>query len=176
MIGDLALIIKNDFNQRCDDKATLKKIEETTEMLNRELKTDVFKTFQDAEFNDYKVVDTRKKGEFIEIDTFNGFWMVDTGWRYHQYFQIYDGKLWLREMMAKYVRLLGATEAYVCIEYNAWNSKFWKEEKTTFLDWFAGCTAELGHPIETLDLDDATNFYTEKPDYKEPVYLDIFKD
>ena len=177
MIGDLSIIVKNDFNQRSDEKVTLKKIEETTEMLNRELKTDVFKTFQDPEYNDYEVIDTRKDNdEIMEITIYDGFWMIDTGWRYHQYFHIHEGKLWLRDMMSKYVRLLGATEAYVCIEYNSWNSQFWKDEKTTFDDWLAGCTADLGHSIETLNLNDSTNFYTEKPDYKEPVYLDIFKD
>ena len=176
MIGDLSLIVRNNYNQRDDEAATILKIEETAAMLNRELKTDVFKTYKEPEYNNYYVYDSRKKSDFMEITIYNGFWMIDTAWRYFQYFDIYEGKLWLRDLMYKYVKLLGGTEAYATIEYCTWNSKFWKDEKTTFDDWFNGCTAELGHPIESLDIADVMNRKEGEIYNKEHIYLDSYKD
>ena len=37
---DMSLVVRNDFRQRKDIEATVSKLTETTEMLNRRLKTD----------------------------------------------------------------------------------------------------------------------------------------
>ena len=175
---DLCLIVKNRFDQREDLSATLDKIKEITALLNDSLKTEGYRVIQDIDNDDLEIIYTYE-GEndgIISIELFNGFWMIDTGWRYHQYFNIVDGHLWLRERMYKYISLLGANEAYVCTEYCAWNNVLWKESKMTFDDWKNICTKELGgREIEILDLNDVKNreeyFYD-----KAPVYLDKFKD
>ena len=46
-----------------------------------------------------------------------------TPWRYHQYFEVIKGHFWVREMLFKYVRLLGADSAYACNEYMAENNR-----------------------------------------------------
>lgn len=173
----MCIIVKNRFNQRDNLSATLTKLKETADLLKNTLKTDDFKVFQDDDNDDFEIMDTRKKDDdFISIELFNGFWMIDTGWRFHQYFNIVDGRLWLRERMYKYIPLLGATEAYVCAEYCAWNNALWKESKMTFEDWKNVCKKELGgREIEVLDLKDVIN----RKDYlydKDPVYLDVFED
>ena len=172
---DLCLIVKNRFAQRENHATTLSIIEETVVKLNSKLNTDVFKVFQDEDNDEFTIMDSRQDGDFIDISIYNGFWMIDTGWRYHQYFNIIDDQLWLRERMYKYIPLLEASEAYVCAEYCAWNNALWKDSKMTFADWEDLCRRELGHDIEILDLNDVKN----REEYyynKDAVYLDKFED
>jgi hypothetical protein len=98
-----------------------------------------------------------------------------TPWRYHQYFEVIKGHFWVREMLFKYVRLLGADSAYACNEYMAENNRKWEEEKMTFDKWERNCLEELQHKIRKLDIQDvlASNelFYN-----GDPVYFDDFSD
>ena len=75
----MCLIVKNRFNQRENLSATLDKIKETTDLLNNSLKTDAFKIIQDIDNDDLEIIDTRESSDddFISIQLFNGFWMID---------------------------------------------------------------------------------------------------
>ena len=111
----------------------------------------------------------------MQIELYNGFWHIETAWRYHQYFNIFENRFWLREKLFKYVKLLGCTKAYACAEYMTWNSGFWKEEQTTFDYWLAECVKDMGHEISILNTEDV-RASTDPFYYKDQIYLDTFAD
>lgn len=173
---DMSLVVRNDFRQRHDVIATVKKLSETAEMLCRVLKTNELLLDFHHEDNYFRIYDNREKDdEFIDIELFNGFWLIDTQWRYHQYFSYLEERFWLREMLYKYVILLGQNEAFPCSEYMAWNNKNWEDEKMTFEKWQKCCIEDLGHEIQILDVEDV-KLYKDIFYDKDSVYLDTFSD
>ena len=173
----MSLVVRNDFRQRHDVVATVKKLSETAEMLCHVLKTNELLLDFHYEENYFRIYDNREKDdEFMDILLFNGFWLIDTAWRYHQYFSYLEERFWLREMLYKYVILLGQNEAYACTEFFTWNGGLLEdEENTTFEDWQQGCIQKIGHEIQMLDVEDV-KFYKDTFYNKEPVYLDKFLD
>lgn len=172
----MSLVVRNDFRQRKDIEATVSKLTETAEMLNRRLKTDELLLDFNYDENYFRIWDNREDDDFIDILLFDGFWLIDTAWRYHQYFSYLEERLWLRELLYKYVVLLGQKEAYTCTEYFTWNGGLLEdEESTTFEDWQIGCIKKLGHEIQPLDVEDV-KLYKDTFYNNEPVYLDKFLD
>lgn len=172
----MSLVVRNDFRQRHNVVATVNKLSETAAMLSRALKTNDLMLDFNYEDNYFRIYDNREKDdEFIDIELFNGFWLIDTAWRYHQYFSLIEERFWLREILYKYVLLLGQNEAYPCSVYSSWNNKNWEDEKMTFEKWQQSCKIELGHDIQILDIEDIKlnkdTFYN-----KDSVYLDTFTD
>ncbi|MBO4722935.1 MAG: hypothetical protein J5629_08375 [Muribaculaceae bacterium] len=176
---DMSMVVRNDFRQRHDITATVKKLSETAEMLCHALKTNDLLLDFHYDDNYFRIYDDRDDDEFLseffDIQLFNGFWLIDTAWRYHQYFNYCDERFWLREMLYKYVILLGQNEAYPCSEYSVWNNKNWEDEKMTFEKWQQSCIKDLGHDIQTLDIEDV-KLYKDTFYDKDSVYLDTFSD
>lgn len=173
---DMSLVVRNDFRQRHDVVATVNKLSETAEMLSRVLKTNELMLDFHYEENYFRIYDNREKDdEFMDIELFNGFWLIDTAWRYHQYFSYIEERFWLREMLYKYVLLLGQNEAYPCSVYSSWNNKNWEDEKMTFEKWQQSCIIDLGHDIQILDIEDV-KLYKDTFYNKDSVYLDTFSD
>lgn len=176
---DLSLVVRNNFAERKNRKATLAKLEAVKKLLNEKFGDGSFSivNIEEDEYEDLYISDARQEGkdDLMSIYLYDGFWLIDTAWRYHQYFSIIEYKFWLRQRMFKYVRLLGMTEAYACADYQTWNNKYWIDEDTTFEYWLKECCKDIGHNIEVLDIQDVINheeiFYN-----KEAVYLDTFSD
>ena len=176
---DLSLVVRNNFAERENRKATLAKLEAVKKLLDEKFGDGSFSivNIEEDKYNELSISDVRQEGkdELMYINLYDGFWLIDTAWRYHQYFSIIENRFWLRETMFEYIRLLGATEAYACADYQTWNNKYWKDEDTTFDYWQRMCCKDLGHDIEVLDIQDVINhkgtFYN-----KEAVYLDTFSD
>ena len=173
---DLSIIVKNDFYQRESIEATVNKLSETAVLFKQSLKTNEIILDFHYEVNYFRIFDNREKGdEFMDIQLFNGFWLIDAAWRYHQYFSYIEERFWLREMLYKYVHLLGQNEAYPCSVYFSWNNKNWEDEKMTFEKWRQSCITDLGHDIQILDIEDV-KLYKDCFYDKESVYLDTFSD
>lgn len=173
---DLSVVVRNDFRQRHDVVATVNKLSETAELLCNALKTNELLLDFHYEDNYFRIFDNRDNDdEFVEIELFDGFWLIGTFWRYHQYFSYIEERFWLREMLYKYVLLLGQSEAYPCSDFFSWNNKNWEDEKMTFEKWQKGCIKDLGHEIRILDIEDV-KLYKDTFYDKDSVYLDTFSD
>lgn len=174
---DMSLVVRNNFNDRKNKAATLKQLQDTLLSLEMQFGKGYFSIFDDGDNSCPYIIDNRRLEELdiISIELFDGFWLIDTPWRYHQYFGISEGEFWLRKQMFRYVKLLGMSQAYVCSVYLTWNSSFWKESQTTFDYWFEECRKEEGQEIKILDVQDVRNhkelFYN-----KDSIYLDTFTD
>ena len=183
---DCSIMIKTDFRKRHDRKATLKKLEETAAILNSAEGANSYVVCTDDSFNQWCIREGDDEQFFMELGLFNGFWHMETGFHYSQYFYKAHS---IRRSVYEYVKLLGEKEAWPCDERFSWNSHVLSDYCRTFEDWVALCEKELGKKIEKLNIRDVMNrkdqfyqgdlvYYDSFEDYhqKEKIYKKLYSD
>lgn len=83
MSVDLSVIIRTDFRKRDNEEATLKKLEETAAILNKSEGTTSYVVDTDDSFDQWCI---RDDDHYLYLELYNGFWHMETSFRYHQYF------------------------------------------------------------------------------------------
>ena len=183
---DCSIMIKTDFRKRHEKEATLKKLEETAAILNNAEGANSFVVWTDDSFNQWCIREGDDEQFFMELGLFNGFWHMETGFHYSQYFYKAHS---IRRSVYEYVKLLGEKEAWPCDERFSWNSHVLSDYCRTFEDWVALCEKELGKKIEKLNIRDVMNrkdqfyqgdlvYYDSFEDYhqKEKIYKKLYSD
>lgn len=169
---DFSVMIKTDFRKRHDREETLKKLEDTCALLNKSEGTNSYIVDTDDTFDQWCIRDTDEGHFFMELWLFNGFWHMETGFGYFQYFEKVHS---IRKSAFEYVSLLGQKEAWPCDERYSWNSGALSDYCCTFEDWKAYCEKGLDGKIKKLDIRDVMNskdeFYV-----GDLVYYDSFED
>lgn len=148
MSVDLSVIIRTDFRERDNEEATLKKLEETAAILNKSEGTTSFVVDKDDSFDQWCIRDNDYVHFFMRLELFNGFWHMETGFRYHQYF---TKTMDIRNTIYGYAMLLGQTDAWLCEEYYTWNSGILEEPTRTFEEWKEYCVDRIKHVIREYD-------------------------
>lgn len=171
---------------RHDREATLKKLEETAFLLNNAEGANSYVVWTDDTFDQWCIRDSDDGHFFMELWLFNGFWHMETGFNYSQYFYKVHS---IRRCVYEYAKILGEKEAWPCDERFSWNSDVLSDYCRTFEDWIALCEKELGKKIEKLDIRDVMNskdqfyqgdlvYYDSFEDYhqKEKIYKEQYSD
>lgn len=73
----------------------------------------------------------------VEMDLYDGFWLINSYYRYHQIVQHVEGKFFLREIIYDIVRALGTSEAWHASEYETENGGPMDTPECTMDDWIA---------------------------------------
>lgn len=148
---DLCVIIKSNFRKREDRDATILKLRETADLLNSTMGENRYYPDLTEAGGELCIRDSNENDDFMSLELYNGFWLMDTAWRHHQY---YIKNMWLRKMIYDYVILLGQNDAWPCAEYYAWNSNILEDPTRTFEEWEQYCIDKLKHGIEDLDINE----------------------
>ena len=152
---DFSVMIKTDFRKRHDREATLNKLEETCALLNRSEGACSYVVDTEDDFDRWCIRDSDDEGHFfMELWLFNGFWHMETGFGYFQYFEKVHS---IRRSVYEYVLLLGEKEAWPCDERYSWNSGALTDYCCSFEDWISYCENRLGNRIKNLDICDVMN-------------------
>jgi len=176
---DLSCMIRNRFHSKDNHEACMKYINETLELLNSHYSQHyIFDQFEyDERYNYdairvYQIIEKNEDtGIFMDLQLYNGFWHVELGYHYCQYF---FKNLWLRQQLYELAKLLGEKEIWPCSEYYSWNSATvnLEDESIDFDTWKQQASKELGMPIPTLDIEEVLNckyyFYDAEGVYFDP--------
>lgn len=169
---DLSIMIKTDFRKRHDKEATLKKLEETAALLNNRDGAGSYIVDTYDGFDQWCIRETGDDHFFMEMWLFNGFWHMETGFGYYQYF---DRTTTIRRYVYDYIILLGEKEAWPCDERYSWNSDLLSNYCCSFEKWMELSEKKLGKKFAKLNYHDVMNrkewFYN-----GELVYHDTFED
>jgi len=170
---DISCMIRNRFHSKDNHEACMKYINETLDSLNGHYSGQY--RFDQYEFDDmqtYQIIENEEEDDlFMDLQLYNGFWHVEMGFHYCQYF---FKTLWLRKKLYELARLLGESEIWPCSEYYAWNSAAVNldDELIDFEMWKQQAAKGLGKPIPTLDIEDVLNckyyFYDAEEVYFDP--------
>ena len=183
---DCSVMIKTDFRKRHDRNATLKKLEETAAMLNDTEGANSYIVDTNNEFDRWCIRESDDEQFILNLELYNGFWHMETGFGYYQYFEKAYG---IRRGIYEYVKFFGETEAWPCDERFSWNSDVLSDYCRTFEEWIALCEKYLEKKIEKLDIRDVMNckdefyqgdliYYDSFEDYhkKEKIYKEKYSD
>lgn len=78
----------------------------------------------------------------VGINMFDGFWEIETAWRYSQYFDKKGGPSSLQKNFFDIAQDFGCDEAYICSEYCAWNGG--DLERHSFEEWLEDMRSRFG--------------------------------
>ena len=70
----------------------------------------------------------------VELILRNGFWQIESYFHYSQFFSLYKGHFYLRDMISDIARVLGEKEMWHAEEYYTWNGGC-EMEYVSFEDW-----------------------------------------
>lgn len=114
--------------------------------------------FQDRTFSgdEFPSFDFKPYG-IIGINMYDGFWEIETGWRYSQYFDKDGGPSGLQDTFFDIARDFGCDEAYICSEFCAWNGG--DLEDHNFDEWLDEMRSRFGE-IRELTSDTKYNWDT----------------
>ncbi len=147
MSVDLSVIIRTDFRKRDNEEATLKKLEETAAILNKSEGTTSYVVDTDDSFDQWCIRDD-DDDHYLYLELYNGFWHMETSFRYHQYF---TKTMDVRKTIYGYAMLLGQTDAWLCEEFYTWNCGILEEPTRTFEEWKEYCVDRIKHEIKEYD-------------------------
>lgn len=154
---DLSCMVKNRFHAMDDHEACMRYINETLELINNHYSEKyIFDQLDYENFQCNHIIRDDIDGLFMNMDLHNGFWHVELGYHYAQYFFKH---LYLRQQLYELARMLGASDFWICEEYYSWNSRVvnLNDEKVDFDEWKRKVSDALGKPIPTLDIEDVLN-------------------
>ena len=80
----------------------------------------------------------------VSINMYDGFWEIETSWRYNAYFNDEGGPSGYQLTCYKIAQDFGCEDAYICSEYYAWNSDYLDDH--TFEEWLSeirSCFGEI---------------------------------
>jgi hypothetical protein len=80
-------MIRTDFRKRHDKEATLKKLEETAAILNNAEGANSYVVRIDDTFDKWCITEGEDEQFFMNLELYNGFWHMETGFGYFQYFE-----------------------------------------------------------------------------------------
>ena len=183
---DCSIMIRTDFRKRHDKEATLKKLEETAAILNNAEGANSYVVRIDDTFDKWCITEGDDEQFFMNLELYNGFWHMETGFGYFQYFEKVHS---IRRSVYEYVKLLGEIEAWPCDERYSWNSDILSDYCVKFEEWIAYCEKGQGKKIEELDIRDVMNrkeqfyqgnlvYHDSFEDYhqKEKIYKELYPD
>lgn len=78
----------------------------------------------------------------VSINMFDGFWEIETAWRYSQYFLDEGGPSGLQSDFFDIARDFGCNDAYICSEFCAWNGG--DLEMHNFDEWLEDMQSRFG--------------------------------
>lgn len=78
----------------------------------------------------------------VSINLYNGFWDIETAWRYHNYFSSENGPSGLPDYFFDIAQDFGCNDAYICSEYCTWNGG--DVEHYTFEEWLEAMHKRYG--------------------------------
>ena len=172
MSVDLSHIIKHNFYQVSDKEASRKFVKETIEQLRSKL------LIQDEEipiFYEEEENETYFRLPVYDVEFYlrNGFWEIESYYRYRQIIIRYDNGFVLRRLTYDLAMALGQKEAWYADEFHTWNGTFCEDTDTTFEQWITKVREEKGSEITEYNQD---KFIEDGYDDYEDVYHDSFKE
>ena len=84
---DCSIMIRTDFRKRHDKEATLKKLEETAAILNNAEGANSYVVRIDDTFDKWCITEGDDEQFFMNLELYNGFWHMETGFGYFQCFE-----------------------------------------------------------------------------------------
>lgn len=151
---DLVHIVRHGFRQYNNHEASLKFVDQTIQTLKDNLfineENEGFTLAIDKE--DFGYISFHLPVYDVDFVLHNGFWEVESAFRYCQLF-FHDGaSFWLRELGFDIARALGQQEIWYADEYHAWDGECCGDAQTTFEQWNERATKKLGKGITEFDV------------------------
>lgn len=152
MSVDLTHIIRHDFYRVHDKDASRDFVVKTIEQLKTNLLIqDIDECWNyryDGDCNETSFMLPYHDYQFI---LHNGFWLVETYFRYHQ-IVMHDGNdFWLRKSIFDIVKALGQDEVWHAEEFYTWNGGACEDTEVSFEQWLKSSTDSYGKPIPEFD-------------------------
>lgn len=98
------------------------------------------------------------------INMYDGFWEIETAWRFSQYFDENGGPSGLQSEFFDIAQDFGCDEAYICSEFCAWNGG--ELEMRSFDEWLEEMHSRFG---EIREIDASTKYH-----HDTKVFPDVF--
>ena len=142
----ISAIIKNDLPSSATHEMKMDYIDATIGRLNSHFHTDeAINKFINASSEwpenwEYSIETMNGFGRMILMD---GFWEVEPGFDYFQYFEKIAGRFWLRDSLFDLAHALGTTEIWVC-EENLTTNGCPDFDDISFIDWLVWATSQKG--------------------------------
>ena len=106
-----------------------------------------------------------KPYDIVSINMYDGFWEIETGWRYSQYFDKNGGPSGLQKAFYDIARDFGCDEAYICSEFCAWNGGDLEDHH--FDEWLEDMRSRFG---EIRELTSDTRYHWDSKVFPEVVH------
>ena len=101
----------------------------------------------------------------VSINMYDGFWEIETAWRYSQYFDENGGPSDLQNDFYDIALDFGCDDAYICSEYCAWNGG--DLEKHNFDEWLEDMRSRFG---EIRDIDANTKYSCDSKEFPDVLH------
>jgi len=149
MSVNLSCMIKNHFKYSDGEASARAMLDDTMSKINDPYGENIYIHDNDYRYNDVYAIhedwDNNKEGLFMILELYEGFWHVDTCFKYFQYFD----DAFIRERFFYLAKLLGERNFYVCEEFYSWNGGC-LDEKCTFEKWKMDVEKRLGYVIPNI--------------------------
>lgn len=147
---DISHIVRNDFTQVEDEKASLSYAKKTIEKLKKNLS---LPSENDFGLHQYNFDNEKPETLFnlplydLEFTLHNGFWQIESYFHYCQIVMHQEDCFWLRRTIFDVVKALGEKEAWHAAEYYTWNREGGDNPEITFEQWMDYILKETGGVI-----------------------------
>ena len=177
MSVDISHIIRHNFRQVEDKKASKAFVMKTIEQLKKNLLIQEVDDCFNYRYNDgYNETTFRLPIYDVEFTLHNGFWQIESFYHYYQ-IVIHNGDFfWLRRLTFDIAKALGQEEAWYAEEFYTWNGGGCEIPESTFEQWQECSIKQYGKNLPEFDQASIMEQGdVDIPDY-EPIYHDSFKE
>lgn len=170
---DISHIIRHDFHNIKDEKASVAFVRKTIERLKEKLCIKGLDAYFREEYED-GYYDFNLPVYDMGFTLHNGFWEIKS-WNDYWRLLSYNGddEFWLQQQTFDIAQALGQNEAWYATERYTWNGGVACEPENTFEEWYEGAVEQYGRKIPEFNPKEIIEEDIYVTEY-EPVYHDDF--